>query len=100
MDFSRLSKELFFAASLAGFAIITFGVYEQASCKIMKSIKKLEIKALHLQEAIKEEEALQVELKMQGESLSDPSWVELALIKSLGLVPEGYTKIYYDEKKP
>lgn len=97
MDFfSRLSKHLESFLWLAAFVVVTFLVYEQAKAKLMKSICSLEEKSAFLQAKIKEEEEVQEELKLQVASQSDPSWVELSLIKALGLVPEGYTKIYYE----
>lgn len=36
-------------------------------------------------------------LLMQINSLADPAWTELILIKELGLVPEGQTKIFFQK---
>lgn len=41
---------------------------------------------------------LQEELLRQVNSESDPDWIELTLMKGLGLVPEGQTKVFF--KKP
>lgn len=38
---------------------------------------------------------LQENLQLQINSQSDPAWIELTLIKVLGLVPEGQKKIYF-----
>lgn len=35
--------------------------------------------------------------KLQINSQSDPAWVELTLMKELGLVPEGHTKVLFTE---
>ena len=100
MDFfSRLSKHLVSLAWLVAFAVLTFALYEQAKATVMKSIRRLEEKSALLQAEIADEEDMQQELKLQVASQSDPSWVELSLIKALGLVPEGYTKIYYEDTK-
>ena len=65
----------------------------------MKGIERLQVKALEIEGAIGKAENAQRDLKLQVASQSDPAWIELALIKGLGLVPEGYTKIYYKEAK-
>lgn len=35
------------------------------------------------------------ELTARIESQNDPEWVELVLMKELGVVPEGYMKVYF-----
>lgn len=37
----------------------------------------------------------QEELRLQVFSQSDPDWIELTLIRRLGVVPEGETKVYF-----
>lgn len=41
--------------------------------------------------------AEQDELRLQINSQSDPLWIEMTLMKGLGLVPEGQKKILFDE---
>lgn len=55
----------------------------------------------HLLEIKKEKEStleLQAELQRQINSQSDHAWIELILMKGLGLVPEGETKVFFTEK--
>jgi hypothetical protein len=51
---------------------------------------------------LQKEEALrhQENLKLQINSQSDLAWVELTLMKGLGLVPEGQKKVYFYEDNP
>lgn len=35
------------------------------------------------------------DLKLQINSQSDPAWIQLTLMKGLGLVPEGQLKVYF-----
>jgi hypothetical protein len=86
-------------ASIALFAFFTFAVYEQATYPLDRKIKKLEEKKEHLQEEIVVKQLEQDSLKLQIASWSDPGWLELVLMKNLGVVPEGYTKIYFEDKK-
>ena len=41
--------------------------------------------------------AEQEELFLQIQSQSDPAWVEMILKRNLGLVPEGQTKVYFQQ---
>lgn len=81
------------------FAFFTFVVYEQATYPIDKKIKKLEEKKENLQQQVRIKLQEQDDLKLQIASLSDSGWLELVLMKNLGLVPEGYTKIYFEDKQ-
>lgn len=80
---------------VAVLAILSLGLYEQGAKVIQKEINSFQKEADTLAEKIKLAKITQEELKLQIMSQSDPAWIELVLIKSLGLVPEGYTKIYY-----
>ena len=78
-------------------ALLTFGVYEQASYKVLRAINTLEKKRDSLQSDIATTLEKQKKLKLEVASISDPQWIELQLIKGLGVVPEGYQKIYFEE---
>jgi hypothetical protein len=80
---------------VAAAAICSLGLYEQGAKALQKEINTFRAEAESLSEKIRLAKELQEELKRQVMSQSDPAWIELVLIKSLGLVPEGYTKIYY-----
>ena len=38
------------------------------------------------------------DLLLQVQSQHDPAWIEMALIKSLGVVPEGQIKVFFKKK--
>ena len=80
------------------FAILTFALYEQSSGRLGKSIQKLEKRESLLEHEIQELALEQEELELQVASQSDSSFTEFSLLKGLGLVPEGYTKIYMDDE--
>lgn len=42
----------------------------------------------------------QEELQLQLQSQSDPAWIEVTLMRWLGLVPEGQTKVYFAPREP
>jgi hypothetical protein len=53
----------------------------------LHEMEKEKMAALHEQE----------ELSLQLQSESDPAWIELMLMKELGVVPEGWTKVYFGQ---
>jgi hypothetical protein len=59
---------------------------------------KLHVQYLELQKERARAYALRESLTLQVNSQSDPEWVELTLMKGLGLVPEGSTKVIFVEK--
>jgi hypothetical protein len=54
------------------------------------------IEALELRKKIAMER--QGDLALQIESQNDPAWVQLTLMKGLGVVPEGQIKVYFSEQ--
>lgn len=80
------------------FTLLCFGLYEQG----VRS-KEHDYAMLHRQlvELELEQERLvrvQEDLKLQINSQSDPDWIELVLMRGLGLVPEGQTKVFFDDR--
>ena len=45
----------------------------------------------------KELEELYEELSLCSSSRDDPAWVELVLMRDLGIVPEGYLKVHFED---
>lgn len=80
------------------FAIVCFGLYEQAAMKLEKDIASLDKEIASLEGRIIEASCKQQYLALQKESFTDPAWIERTLIHGLGMVPEGYTKVYYKEE--
>lgn len=56
--------------------------------KLSEQLSQLE---LEKEKALKTKE----ELMLHINSESDPAWVELTLMKELGLTPEDYTKVFF-----
>ena len=80
---------------VAVLAILCLGLYEQGAKTLQQEITLFQDQAIDFEQRIIQAKVRQKELKLQVTSQSDPAWIELVLIKSLGLVPEGYKKIYY-----
>lgn len=77
------------------FVLLCMGGYALAVQK-----KKTEIAALqHRVQELEKDKAMAFQehedLERQIESQTDPAWIELILMKGLGLVPEGHKKVYF-----
>lgn len=70
-------------------------LYEQGLRTRNVDFNKLHVQLENLRLEKKELLAKQEELLLQINSQSDQTWVELTLMKGLGLVPEGATKFYF-----
>lgn len=78
------------------FMMLSFAVYAHAIQKKRQATYALETYLYSLE---KEKEGLLKEtedLLLNINSQSDPAWIELTLMKGLGLVPEGKIKVYFD----
>jgi hypothetical protein len=76
-------------------AILCFGLYEQATRILDKEMNLLKEQIEQIANEKTKLLSLQEELKSEIQSQNDPAWVELVLIRCLGLVPEGSTKVYF-----
>ncbi|MBA3815691.1 MAG: hypothetical protein H0X29_04065 [Parachlamydiaceae bacterium] len=77
------------------FTICCYLAYEQGLVKRDKDFDKLHAQYIELQKENKRSLALQEKLLLQVNSQSDVEWVELTLMKGLGLVPDGQTKVVF-----
>ncbi len=77
------------------FSIFSFFLYHHISYKKQREIVELENRLLKLQKktviALREKEDLTLRLTSQ----SDPAWIEMILMKKLGVVPQGYVKVHF-----
>jgi len=79
--------------------IVSFALYEQACKQIEKDISSLQYQIDDLENTIAQEMQLQQDLARAVASQNDPAWVELCLIRGLGVVPQGYTKVVVTQQK-
>lgn len=82
------------------FAIISYMVFEQSMKFRDSEYAKLEEQFIDLERQKKEALALQEKLVLEINSQSDPAWVEIVLMKGLGLVPEGQIKVFFNNPIP
>ncbi len=91
---SRLFEELILKSWWTiVFFLITLFAFDQASARRSREEILLRDKVASLTQKKHKAIELQDELEQIIASQNDPAWIELVLMKELGLVPEGNTKI-------
>ena len=79
------------------FCLACFALYENGMQRQLRDYAALEEK-LQILEVVRASELDTMEdLHLQVNSQSDYCWQELTLMKVLGLVPEGFTKVYFTQ---
>lgn len=81
------------------FVLGCYVCYEHGLKKKDNDFAKLQLHYFDLQKKKKFLLLQQEELSRQVNSQSDPAWVELVLMKGLGLTPEGQTKVLFTSQK-
>jgi hypothetical protein len=80
------------------FCIFSFFLFNHFSTKKKAEIEELSQKYVNLESqrdlALTTKENLNIQICSQ----SDPSWIEIVLMKQLGLVPDGYMKIHFKKE--
>lgn len=93
---ARLFEKLIFESwAIALFLIIGYALYEKADADYREEYTKLYEILTNLQTEQQLEKVRREDLTLQIESQSDHYYQELLLMRGLGLVPEGQTKIYF-----
>jgi len=72
--------------------------YEQGQYKRKNLYAILNNQMQTLEEEKEKALALRKRLMMQKNNQHDPAWIELTLMKEMGMVPEGYQKFLFSEK--
>ena len=69
--------------------------YERVHTRKQVAANQLSSQITQLMEERSQNRIRQAQLQRQIQSQSDPAWVELTLMRGLGLVPEGQIKIFF-----
>jgi len=80
---------------VALFTLFCYTVLEQGLGKVNTEYSKLNDQLVKIQTEKIKAFAKQEDLLLQVNSQSDPAWVELLLMKGLGVVPEGQIKVLF-----
>lgn len=78
------------------FSLACFGALEQGSKNINAAYALLDAQLKELENEKQHALLIQENLQLQIASQTDPAWVELLLIKGLGVVPEGQLKVFFE----
>lgn len=70
-------------------------LYEQGLQKREYHYQQLKEQLAYLQQEKNKVLNKQQHLQLRFNSQSDPAWIELILMKELGLTPEGHQKVYF-----
>lgn len=82
------------------FIAVSAGLYWDGICEKESIYQDLQMRMNTTQEQLRFASLEREELLRQIHSQSDPEWMELVLMKRLGLVPEGQTKVYFEKTSP
>ena len=80
------------------FLLLCYMAYERSLYKINHEYSKLHHQYMELIMQKKEALALQEDFLLQINSQSDQDWIELTLMKGLGLVPEEEIKVFFNQE--
>jgi len=78
------------------FVIASFAGYEQAAKKCSEDFSALSERRTSLLEAKELAKNTNARLRRQIASQTDRAWVEITLMKGLGLVPSGQQKVFFE----
>lgn len=94
--FSKENKEFPFSSYwvIALFLFLAFFAWQRIENK-RAMIRELEQTLKSVRADIQEMMYEKEDLLLQIQSQNDPKWIELILMRRLGLVPEGQSKIYF-----
>ncbi len=81
------------------FILICYAVYVHGMQKKKETFDALKEKQTQLQAQLARNLSEQEDLRTQIDSQSDPAYRELLMMKKLGMVPDGQTKVYFHEDK-
>lgn len=79
------------------FVLFCYGFYIHGMESKRKSFNDLQNRAASMRQQLEIAQETQKDLQLQIESLSDPAWAEMLIMKRLGMVPSGQVKVYFEE---
>lgn len=82
------------------FCLGCYAAHERSSLLFHREDERLSSHRTELQQRRARLLNAQRDLHRKVNSQSDPAWIEQTLIKVLGLVPEGQTKVYFSDAIP
>lgn len=94
----RIFKEFFVRSWWVWlFALLCYAIYDYATLRQDRRQKRLDDQIAQREQVVTELYLQHENLERRLQSQSDPAWIELVLMEQLGVVPEGQTKVYFEE---
>jgi hypothetical protein len=81
------------------FFLLSFIGYDQAIKKKNKDISKFKTNLCALENMKQQKKQENEELTQMINSQNDPAWIELVLMRDLGVVPDGKLKVHFVKEK-
>lgn len=81
------------------FFLLTYFAFDQALHRKNLEQENLQNKRASYLLEKKTQADEQARLQLEIDSQKDPAWIEMTLLRCLGLVPEGQTKIFFHQGK-
>ncbi len=92
-----IEETLFYSWWVILFLLLCHAAYERGLAQYHRDYDKLYEQLLDLQAEKQKALEIKEDLQLQINSQSDHAWLELVLIKGLGVVPEGQTKVFFEK---
>lgn len=80
------------------FLLLCWAIYAKGMQKKKEIFSQLDNKIKTLEQERSTAHLKNEDLLAQINSQSDPAWIELLMMKKLGVVPEGQTKVYFEKE--
>ena len=81
------------------FLVGCYLLYAQGIRKKERTFSDLNVRLEILEREKQEALAVQEDLLLQINSQKDPAWIQMMLMKNLGVVPEGQVKVYFKKEE-
>lgn len=81
------------------FFALCYLLYSHGIEKKKGAVRELKARLFALEEEKKHALEEREDLLLQINSQSDPSWIQMTLMKGLGMVPEGQVKVYFKKEE-
>ena len=79
------------------FALLCYAVYDYSTRRQDRRQQRMEQQIESQEERLTDLQQQYEDLERRLASQSDPAWLEMVLMERLGVVPEGQTKVYFEE---
>ena len=91
----KILKKIIFIFTIALFCFGFYYLLEKKKMEILVLNKKVKLLEVKMQQKLDEKKEMEAKINSQ----SDPEWIELVLMKKMGVVPEGKVKVQFSKEE-